>query len=515
MTQFSFDLAERPWIPVLPTDSAQPATLGLRETLLQAHRLRGLYGESPLVVASLYRLLLAALYAIWGDPTIESWGQMWQTGRFPEEEIAAYFARHSERFDLFHPERPFYQWPAKAYREKRTIDLFPDFASGGNATLFDHHTEARGADFTPAQAARALLLVQTFSVSGGSGMAPRESADAPWSRGAVFLVEGDTLFQTLMLNFIAAETADLPADSADRPFWEAENPFEPLRSFPLGMCDYLTWPTRAMHLLPQRTPSGEVVVRQVRMGPGLKLEKDEFLQPYYHYRERKKDGKMLFQRFAEDRALWRDSASFLALKHAGQYPPRTFVWLSYLLNEGLIERSWKFRYMVLGMANNQAKVDFYREEHFPLPADYLQTPDLVASLGEALQLAEEVHTDLKKSLSRLARLLLSPTAEDPNGRQPDKKDINNLLAHWAAGRIYWGMLETAFLDLLQQLPRQQEAALQQWRSRLQQAANQAFAHAERLSGENLRALRAIVPARRQLAGALRKRFPMEKGEPSL
>ncbi|GAB4535581.1 MAG: type I-E CRISPR-associated protein Cse1/CasA [Anaerolineales bacterium] len=501
MTRFSFDLLEQPWIPVLHPDGVTAETLGLRALFHRAHELRAVFGESPLVTAALYRLLLALTFAIHGEPQgTRQWAHLWRLRRFDPAAVDAYFERWRERFDLFHPERPFFQWPEKASREKQAIDLFPDFASGGNATLFDHHHTTDQTAFLPDQAARALLLVMAFSVSGGNGMAPRESSDAPWARGAVFLAEGDTVFETLMLNYLPT---GISHGAEDRPFWEAEAPFAPQRETPLGMCDYLTWPIRAIHLLPEQR-DGQTVVQKVCMGTGLKLA--EITHPVYAYSQQASDGKMLFQRFHENRALWRDSTTFLQLKSDKIRPPAVLHWLAELIEDELLPRHQRFRLMALGMSNNQAKVDFYREEHFPLPGEYLEQPGLVETLGQALEKAEAARSALGRSLSRMAALLLSPTADDKNGRKPDPKDVNNLLGHWAADRLYWAALEPAFFTLLLDLPADPSAAHAAWDEALRTAARQTFERTARMAGESTRALRAVARAENQLYGSLKKVF---------
>ncbi|MFC1998016.1 type I-E CRISPR-associated protein Cse1/CasA, partial [Chloroflexota bacterium] len=211
----AFNLIDEPWIPCIRPDGTT-LELGLRETLLRSHQLSGLYGESPLIVASLYRLLLALMYSIYGLPSTRSWKKLWDVGKNDPELVDEYLEKWRERFYLFHPERPFHQWPERANRKKSVIDLFPEFSSGNAATLFDHHTHMQDSFLTAAQAIRALLYVQTFSVAGGSGLAPRDSSDAPWARGVVFLVEGDTLFETLMLNFINPDLAHLSSTKIDK-----------------------------------------------------------------------------------------------------------------------------------------------------------------------------------------------------------------------------------------------------------------------------------------------------------
>ncbi len=92
MTQPSYDLLTEPWIPVLRTDGTADS-LGLRDVLHQAHQLRGLTGETPLVTASLYRLLLAVLYRALGTPTLDTWEDLWEQGRFPAQALDAYLSR--------------------------------------------------------------------------------------------------------------------------------------------------------------------------------------------------------------------------------------------------------------------------------------------------------------------------------------------------------------------------------------------------------------------------------------
>lgn len=495
-----FNLIDEPWIPCI-RNTGEKAELNLREVLLGAHELSGIYGESPLVIASIYRLLLAMMYSIYGNPSTSSWRKLWQAAANDDEQVNAYLSEWHERFYLFHPERPFYQWAEGAMREKTIVDMLPELSAGNAGTLFDHHIESNRIYFKPAETAKALLLVQTFSVAGGNGLAPRDSSDAPWARGVVFLMEGDTLFQTLMLNFMPASQANLSQDS-NIPFWEAENPFAPDRTIPLGFSDYLTWPIRKVFLLPEII-KGKLFVRDVNMGPGLKLN-PEFLNPFYHYRI---DNKYLMQRFNEERVLWRDSSSFLSFhKQDSFFPPRTLHWISELIGEEIFDASKKFGYMALGMANNQAKVDFFAEEHLPLPASYLRHEEHVDGLRTALEAAENTRKKLYGALAKMATLKLAPTAEDAEGHAPDPKDVKNLINHWAADRQYWAALEAPFFQLLRDLPEEGEAAIHRWDTALQEAARAAFDHAAEMAGNDARALRASVKARGQLAYGLKQLF---------
>ncbi len=506
----SFNLVDEPWIPCLTADG-KSVDLGLRDILHRAHTLQGLYGESPLVVAALYRLLLAVLHRVVEGPRdARQWAELWRSEHWDALAVDTYLDRWRERFELFHPKRPFYQHQSDTPREKTVMDLLPEVASGNNATLFDHHYQEGDLALSPAEAARCLLFVQSCSFAGGSGLAPRSSSDGPWARGVVFMIEGDNLFQTLALNLLPyrdmAERG-IRNTEADRPIWEADDPMEPHRQYPLGYLDYLTWPTRSIWLHPE-VQDGRAVVRRLSMAPGLRLARG-LLDPFNHFRIDEKRGHVPY-RFNERRVLWRDSASFIRLHSTKEVlPPETILWLADLVADGELDAHRVYRYMALGMANRQAKVEFYRWEHLPLPAPFLKEEGLVARLSTALETAEATRKRLGAALARVASLLLSPTADDPNGRKPDKKDVNNLLAHWAFDRAYWSALELPFLELLAQLPQDRDNALDRWTAALKQEARRTFDQVEGNLGINPRALRAIVRGRGQLEGRLKNLFKTE------
>jgi hypothetical protein len=160
--------------------------------------------------------------------------------------------------------------------------------------------------------------------------------------------------------------------------------------------------------------------------------------------------------------------------------------------------------MALGIASNKAKIEFYREEHMPLPASYLQDESLVEKLSQAISVAEEMKKSLMRSIFRLATLVIAPTSDAPDGRKPDKKDISNLMAHWATERYYWAELEPAFFVLLEDLPNHPDGALDRWTENLLDTAESAFVRTEASLPDDARGLRAAVRARGQLMGALKK-----------
>jgi len=500
----SFNLLERPWMPCIRRDGT-PLELGLRETLAQAHQLRELHGESPLVTAALYRLLLAVLHRVFGPRSRDQWKQLWSAGRWDMAQLDAYFERWQQRFDLFDAQRPFYQAPDQRVKPKSVISLIYEVASGNNPTLFDHHTEDEGITLTPAQAARMLLAIQAFGLAGLSGV-PQKFTDAPCANGIIFLVQGDTLFETLMLNMLRYPDPDstwLPYQPADCPAWEMDDPFSPERSVPFGYLDYLTWQNRRIMFFPESAAAG-LVVRQMTMAPALRLESD-VLDPMKHYRRDEKRGPLPLS-FREGRALWRDSAALFRLRDRGYQVPRTFVWLAGLVGDCLSQEQTR-RCLALGMSKKQAKVNFYRTEHLPLPLAYLRDGKLVESLQMVLDMAEAVRQQLWGAGRTLATFVLAPQADAKESHQPQSADVSALVQQWGIERRYWSQLELPFRAALETLPQDREQALLAWRETLRRTAWKAFSQVAEDLRHNPRALKAVVRASGQLAAGLAKVLP--------
>ena len=499
----AFNLIDEPWIPCIRNDGRK-AELGLREVLLEAHQLRGLYGESPLIVASLYRLLSAMMYSIYGSPSTRSWKNLWQ--------VEEYLAKWHERFYLFHPERPFYQWVDERVKPKSIDNILHENSSGNNSTLFDHSNKNVQKIFTPSQSVRILLSAQTFGIAGPCN--PKLKlyfSNSPWTSGATFLLEGNSLFETVVLNWFQPPQE---MQNKSQAFWESKNPYAVEREVPQGYLDYLTWPSRKILLLPLQSKEGSILVKQVTESPGLTLNKS-ILDPMKHYQVTTQGG-YSSTKFGEAKALWRDSASLLELSQQDEVKaPQVFHWIANLTDDDYLPKDKKYTLLALGMAAGRldmeikasaGKVHFYRSEAFSFSGEYLQKAELVHTIQKRIEVANDVRKKLYGALARMATLILSPTADDEEGLQPDKKAKQNLMDHWSAERQYWAVLEPPFFQLVRDLPEKGEEAITQWDIALQESARGAFDHAARMAGNDARALRASVRARDQLAGGLKKLF---------
>lgn len=505
---YSFNLIDQPWIPCVQMNG-HVAELSLHETLAKAHELRGIQGDSPLETAATYRFLLAILHsALRGPASRSEWAKLWNNKQWEMKRLDSYLKEWHSRFDLFDAERPFYQVKNnKAGRQKTTNDVIPDVSSGTNATLFNHSIDENIIVLPASKAASTLLVMQTMSIAGGWGMAPKESSDAPWGRGVVFLVEDENLFGILMLNLLKyPDNEVLPSGDDDAPAWEMKDTFKPKREQPLGYLDYLTWQNRRVLLIPEGDEEYPVV-REMIISQGLKLDPTT-LDPMKHYRIDEKKGYFVL-RFSENRVLWRDSSALFNVQGSKlARPPHSFSWLANLADDNKIDNHHAYRFMALGMANDQAKIAFFRHEHFPLPVEYLIQSKLVEGLSEALAFAEQIRKLLWSAGSLMALLVISPKSDGQLWKdvsQIAKDQANGLYDHWGADRLFWSALDVPFLEFLQALPND-PSAMERWKETLRKTAWNALSGAERLAGESTTALKAAVRARGVLSGELKKLF---------
>jgi len=549
--RFSFNLIDEQWVPCIRQGQSSSELLTLRQTLVEAHALKEIYAESPLVTASLYRLCLAVLHCVFGPRDHREWHTLWQQAkRWDEDVLNAYLDKPEvySRFDLFGVKSAFYQAADKRVKPISIASLIIGVASGNEATLFDHTTEGKGLTLTPAQAARALVTAQAFGLGGLSGVRNVSFVDAAGAQGIVFLVEGENLFETLVLNLVQYPPQDdvLQTDlRRDKPTWQMEDPLTP-RTRPFGYLDFLTWPNRRILLLPEQ--EGEsVVVRQMTWAPDLQMSKD-VRDPAKHHRKNndpKSDQPWLPLRFSVSKALWRDSATLFQKEDANSCPPYACRWLSDLAHprHDYLDSSRKYRLMAFGIAKDRANVFFYRAERLPLPLKLLadETGILVGALSEAVTMAEKTARVLQAAVNQLATSLIrpenrseapkaTPSTGDKPGKRKGKKSADEeaggkrddtrdkLVNSWGAEGRFWGQLEPSFWQFVDVLTQSEdedarESSRQMWSDTLRGAAWDALALAERYAGNTPRALKAAVMARTRLKMGLGRVLQKAKSTP--
>ena len=521
MTELSFNLAEEPWITCLRRDG-NPDTLNLREVLVQAHDLREITGESPVVVAGLYRLLLTLLYRVYKPFYDEDWQDLWEQGHWEPEKMGAYLQTYHDRFDLFHPQYPFFQTLEEIGKPLSLAALAHDMASGNNATLFDHHMDTDQIRVSPAYAARLVVATQYFAVGGGnSGIKGKNFTNAVCCRGILFLFNGKNLFETLAINLVPYYKQPLYKNLKGEglPAWENEDIIARDPSLPEGFLEYMTWLSRRLKLIPDIV-DGELTVTGVYRSQALSIDRDaKVFDPMKLYLAGKQGYYPLS--WQGERALWRDSASLFMHTRETTFPPVFIDWVAHLCKDGVLPSSARFQCKALGMAAGKidldpkasaGKVQFMRAETLPLHLDYLNNPEFVSNLENLLERTENVDLRLINAVNWLALLIISPNSrQKQNKKEADKLWVKAkaLQEHWGVRRLYWADLEPKFMRLIVDLPNDLEGAVEHWWQTLKKAAWRAFGYAEELAGDDARALRARVRGRGQLARSLKKIFPEE------
>ncbi|GAB3618008.1 type I-E CRISPR-associated protein Cse1/CasA [Okibacterium endophyticum] len=261
----SFDLTSEPWLMVRENDGTIQE-LSLRDTLARAHDIREIRGDVPSEVFALTRLLLAVLYRALPEVTdpIADWKTLWREPALPMALIDDYLDDHRDRFDLIHPETPFYQVADLRTAKGETSGLEKLIADVPNG--LPYLTTRRGAGLESiglAEAARWLVHAHAFDpsgiksgalgddrVKGGKGY-PIGTGWAGELGGLV--VEGRTLRETLLLNLVLGDGDGRPFTEDDLATWERDPQTASIKGeedrTPAGPADLFTWQSRRIRLV--------------------------------------------------------------------------------------------------------------------------------------------------------------------------------------------------------------------------------------------------------------------------
>ncbi|MFB6984428.1 type I-E CRISPR-associated protein Cse1/CasA [Streptomyces sp. NPDC056304] len=280
MQKHSFPLTTSGWIPVWDRDAHSVREVGMTEALVRAHRLiLPASGEDGIV---LLRLLATALDAASGPATQDEWDTLWRSETLDADAVTAYMNTWAGHLDLLHPHQPAFQCAALNTPNRGASQLSPGALGGENSfRMFvssassEHHP-----GWTPAQAARHLLVLLAYDVAGIKTAAPGDPAakggkvygakPGALARLTHLHLEGVTLKDTLLLNL-----PPHPRATADAPVWERPSPGAHVRQRPVqGRLDWLTWPSRHVRLFTQDTDDGGCMVTGFAVHEGDRLPPD-------------------------------------------------------------------------------------------------------------------------------------------------------------------------------------------------------------------------------------------------
>ncbi|GHG50680.1 hypothetical protein GCM10018779_10970 [Streptomyces griseocarneus] len=437
----SFNLADEPWLPVQRTDgtTAHVSLLGL---FAQADSLRRLVGDVPTQEIALLRLLLAILYdALDGPAEVEDWEDLWLSAD-PFAVVPEYLARHRDRFDLFDPERPFYQVAGLRTAKNEVAPLSRIVADVPVGEPFFAMRRPGVDTLSYAEAARWLVHTHAFDTSGiKSAMVGDERGKAgkvyPLGVGSLghlggVFAEGATLRETLLLNLIALEEAEAGSGGLageDVPVWRRPEPLGPGerkgpggQPRPAGLRDLYTWQSRRIRL---HTDGGAVTGVVLGYGDPLTLAAPWKIEPMSSWRrsetQEKKQGRTPVYtplRHDPSRAAWRGLESLLPARQqpsdAGRpgEPSRVLRsgvarWFTQVITASEIAPGMLVRLRLVGAVygTQQSVVDEIVDDSVVLPVVTLHeaNPVFGAAALDAVSEAERAVTALSHLAGNLAR----------------------------------------------------------------------------------------------------------------
>lgn len=454
MTPCHFNLLDERWIPVV-TSSGQSENLGILDVFRSSGELHCIRGESPVVTAALYRLMLAFLHrALEGPEDEDAWVDLWSEtpGTKALEQLEEHGAQHRESFWLLGGDKPFYQNPGLSGVEpKPASQLLLHRAKGNNTTLFDHTVDSDQPVLPRDVAARWLVAVQLYDTGGIKTFhkKPGRKSARP-GHGNLFgtvVLEGSTLWETLMLNAVIYHPAAvLPlglGDPHDHAVWERERPpaLEPdEKARARGWARLLTLPSRnvLLHSGENRGVDGVVI------SPGEQLDPGELdLEAMAAFREStSRKGGFTPVRLEMLRGVWRHAADLLLPdEHGGRRIPGTLEDVRRQVSRDKLSPHKEITLRVFGqkLMSNPGAVEYWSEESLPVKLALLVAQErgwrLDPLFGRAVLLADEVGTELH----RIPRTYRNELRADFDPRQHQS---------FLAER-YWPHLDIEFARLLQ------------------------------------------------------------------
>lgn len=475
----SFNLTAQPWIPVV-TQTWQRQELSLIELFQTWRQFREIQAENPPTTLALYRLLLAILHQVYQGPNdVDHWEEI---AADEGQQAIAYLQEQADRFDLLHPARPFMQDPGIPETAAGEVYLAADLHGNNTSTIFCHYHQWRGASLSLAEAARLVVRLQVFDVSGRKTGASQSAAVIPTMDAANVIVRGKDLRETLLLNLMEYDperSRPCEVKGQDLPVWERD--LQPARErVPAGYIDYLTYPWRRVRIFLHN----DRVVR-IAVHPSDRLPKSSHASQWecgIAYRQTKKGLQTVILKL--DRSLWRDSAVFLQSAADSATCPKILQWLAYLQEDKLAAENLELQ--VFGLSVDNAKPLGWVSEQFSAPMPYLTDPKLWEALNLAIGIAEEYQQIFRtfrgSPYSALAQGLNPPET----GADAISKQAKQLAATLAGEAQYWATLDREFRLLLDALLGKKDldtadinpyrqAVLSQWRTDIvEQAARKAF-----------------------------------------
>ena len=431
----TFDVLQEPWIPVV-TLGGERRTLGLLLALESAQELRDVVCESPLETYAVQRMMIAFLMDAYAPQWVRDKVSLYKSGRFDPVVLARYVAlcrSEGVSFDLFDRSRPFMQASFDAEldagKEKPAANLFHALPTGNNPVHFDHRL-AGGRIFTAAECLRGILASNLFAVAMTGGY-PSSVNDTPCY---YVLLEGDNLFETLVLSMLSkGECAGMAWDSP-KVAWRDPAPVIPKSQFAdVSVLGGLTWQPRRITLI----SGADERVHSMRFQPGRSFHLNGRWQDPHVSFAKNKDGEPYSLKPRMERAPWLDVGVFsLSNENIASIPAAIIRQSERLLGDA------PRRLHLFGLATNKAAYEDWIEDRLSVPGNILMNYDKADRLRMDIGYVESTATLIRRTLTEVG---------NAHERSKDGRKKPNGIAAEAVTEFFSSMhayLFSQYMDLL-------------------------------------------------------------------
>ena len=331
-----FNLIDEPWVKVVYKETGNCELVSLKKLFEDAEKIEGIAGDTKTQDFAVLRVILAVLHVVYSRfdangnvyavmtlndqfiPTkidvdantrsgykralYNTWKELWDRRAFTNS-VYEYLSKWQDRFYLFDKEHPFMQIRERDlesydYKNQKGTKKTTD-REGRALNLKIAESEKKIALFSPKikqddkskltedEVARWIITCHNYigTADKAEFIVERKNdnkSSSGWllELGGICL-EGDNLFETLMMNLILIHPEEKYIFSVQKPCWEYE-PQEVLDSCLKGdICDnlaqlYTSW-SRAIYISPEIDPQKGFTCQMIKL-PAIE-KKDQFLEP--------------------------------------------------------------------------------------------------------------------------------------------------------------------------------------------------------------------------------------------
>lgn len=379
----SFNLVKNPWIKVVEKESGHETKVSLEDAFRNSQKYLCLSGDMKFQDLAVMRFMLAILTTVYTrfdaddnpyewieldddmrfvrlvdeydeDDLLDTWEKLYGQGHFSDA-VVEYLYKNIDAFDMF-GERPFYQVTGKEYDSfvtekistgKGTVSVKQInrriSESNNSPSLFSPKSEQKKDSFSMDELVRWIITYQNYTGTADKtkmkGMKDSISSGWLYKLSPVY-ADGNSLFETLVLNLVLVNQIDRDNYVNQVPVWENDSLDGYVESIKRLVSPdniaalYTTW-SRLMHIEWEDDKPTIYVV-----GLPVLDNKNAFIEPMTVWTN-KKDDIVPYTRSKKNvnKAMWRDFGMYVnADGKEDRREPGIVAWLRELKENGCIDR---------------------------------------------------------------------------------------------------------------------------------------------------------------------------------